>query len=85
VTVNTGVFKVDTSSPIRTDNNLELWFDNISSSIHVQHNEIADLVIPPVRACPNLNTSLQVVRSAQEIAAQICQITRGCVVQANNE
>lgn len=47
--------------------------------------EEAHLVVPPVGTCPNLLAILELVCAAQEVAAQIGEVVRRGVVQANDE
>lgn len=45
----------------------------------------AYLIIPPVRACPDLDTGTQVVRSTQEVITQLSKIPRSGIVQTDDE
>jgi hypothetical protein len=46
---------------------------------------VSYLVVPPISACSNLLTTLQPVGPAKEVAAQIREVLRSSIVQANNE
>ena len=45
----------------------------------------AHLVIPPVGACPNLNATLEVIRPAQEVVAEFCQVVGMGIVETNDK
>lgn len=48
------------------------------------HNDL-QLIIPPIRARPHLHTRLQVIRSAQEVAAQFRKIASSGIIQTHHE
>jgi hypothetical protein len=43
------------------------------------------LVVPPIRACPDLDPSVQLVPSAKEVGAHLAQVLGLVVVQTHHE
>ena len=45
-----------------------------------------NLVVPAIRACSDLNATLEVIRATEEVVAEICEIVRRrLVIETNYE
>lgn len=85
MTIDTGMLKVDTGFSVRADDDLEL--DTISAPSHMSRftTERTDLVVPPVGTCSDLDASVELVATAQEVSTQLSDILSLVIVQTDDK
>ena len=67
--VHSSMFKVDTRSAVCANDDLKLRRQREMIRVNPKSNKKTYLVVPPIRACPDLLTILQIIGTTQEIAA----------------
>jgi hypothetical protein len=87
VTIHASVLKVDPRLAVGAHNDLKLA-KHQPSTLHasvISRPIPTHLVIPPIRACPDLDPSVQLISSAKEVGAHLAQVLGLVVVQTYYE